>query len=64
MPVAPHVTYPGVYIQEVPSNVRTITPVDTATTAFIGQALKGPVDEPVVINSFAQPFRYLPYCNA
>ncbi|MFN2183316.1 MAG: phage tail sheath family protein [Anaerolineae bacterium] len=53
MPVAPQVTYPGVYIQEVPSDVRTIVPVDTATTAFIGRALRGPVNEPVICNGFA-----------
>jgi uncharacterized protein len=53
MPVAPPVSYPGVYIQEVPSDVRTIVPVDTATTAFVGRALRGPVNEPIVINSWA-----------
>jgi phage tail sheath protein FI len=53
MPVAPAVSYPGVYIQEVPSDVRTITPVDTATTAFIGRALRGLVNQPIVINSYA-----------
>jgi hypothetical protein len=53
MPVAPAVSYPGVYIQEVPSDVRTITPVETATTAFIGRALRGPVNQPIVINSYA-----------
>jgi phage tail sheath protein FI len=54
MPVAPHVTYPGVYIQEVPSQVHTITPVPTSTTAFVGRALRGPVDEPVLIHSPAE----------
>jgi len=53
MPVAPPVSYPGVYIQEVPSDVRTIVPVDTATTAFVGRALRGPVDTQTVINSYA-----------
>ena len=53
MPVAPAVSYPGVYIQEVVSEVRTITPVETATTAFIGRALRGPKDEPIVVNSYA-----------
>jgi len=51
MPVSP--TYPGVYIEEIPSGVRTITGVATSVTAFIGRALRGPVDEPVVINGFA-----------
>ncbi len=50
MPV--HVTYPGVYIEEVPSGVRTIAGVATSITAFLGRARRGPVNEPVVINNF------------
>jgi phage tail sheath protein FI len=50
-------TYPGVYIEEIPSGVRTITGVATSITAFIGRAERGPVDSddksPVTINSFA-----------
>src|SRR6185295_17812796 len=46
-------TYPGVYIEEVPSGVRTITGVATSITAFIGRALQGPVDQAVRIQSFA-----------
>src|SRR3954467_12774307 len=46
-------TYPGVYIEELPSGVRTITGVPTSVTAFVGRAWKGPVDEPVRINSYA-----------
>jgi phage tail sheath protein FI len=46
-------TYPGVYIEEIPSGVRTITGVATSTTAFIGRAERGPVNEPVTINSYA-----------
>jgi phage tail sheath protein FI len=45
-------TYPGVYVEEIPSGVRTITGVATSITAFIGRALRGPVDEAVTINSF------------
>lgn len=45
-------TFPGVYIEEIPSGVRTITGVATSITAFIGRALRGPVDEPVVINNY------------
>lgn len=51
MPVAP--TYPGVYVQEIPSGVRTITGVATSITAFIGRAARGPVNEPVLISSYA-----------
>ncbi len=50
MPVT--VSYPGVYIEEIPSGVRTITGVATSIAAFIGRALRGPTDTPVVINSF------------
>jgi phage tail sheath protein FI len=50
MPVSP--TYPGVYIEEIPSGVRTITGVPTAVAAFIGRAVRGPVNDPWVINSF------------
>ena len=34
MPIAP--TYPGVYVQEISSGVRTITGVATSVAAFIG----------------------------
>lgn len=51
MPVSPN--YPGVYIEEVPSGVRTITGVATSITAFIGRAKRGPVNEAKTINSFA-----------
>lgn len=50
MPVSP--TYPGVYIEEIPSGVRTITGVSTSITAFIGRALKGPVNVATRIQSF------------
>ena len=51
MPVTP--TYPGVYIEEIPSGIRTITGVPTSVTAFVGRTRRGPVDVPVAINSFA-----------
>jgi phage tail sheath protein FI len=50
MPIAP--TYPGVYIEEIPSGVRTITGVATSITAFIGRASRGPANDPVLINNF------------
>ncbi|MES9991915.1 MAG: phage tail sheath C-terminal domain-containing protein [Candidatus Thiodiazotropha sp.] len=50
MPVP--LTYPGVYIEEVPSGVRTIVGVATSITAFIGRAAKGPVNDPITINNF------------
>jgi uncharacterized protein len=39
MPLAP--TYPGVYIEEISSGVRTITGVATSVTAFIGYTVRG-----------------------
>jgi len=45
-------TYPGVYIEEIPSGVRTITGVPTSITAFLGRAPRGPTNEPTTINSF------------
>src|SRR6185503_3306786 len=55
------VSYPGVYIEEIPSGVRTIAGVATSITAFVGRALRGPTDadadSPVVINSFGDYVR-------
>ncbi|NJP82941.1 phage tail sheath family protein, partial [Streptomyces sp. AA8] len=51
MPVK--VSYPGVYIDEVKSSVRTITGVPTSIAAFVGWAPRGPVDGPVHITSWA-----------
>lgn len=51
MPVT--LSYPGVYIEEVPSGVRTIVGVATSITAFIGRALRGPVDTQTRIQSYA-----------
>ncbi|MAG93439.1 MAG: hypothetical protein CMJ48_06795 [Planctomycetaceae bacterium] len=50
MPLTP--TYPGVYIEEISSGVRTITGVATSITAFVGRARRGPVNAPVTINNF------------
>jgi len=51
MPVRP--TYPGVYVEEIPSGVRTITGVATSITAFIGRAKRGPVNVATTIESYA-----------
>jgi phage tail sheath protein FI len=47
------VTYPGVYVQELPSGVRSIVGVSTSLTAFIGRAPRGPVNTPTAISSYA-----------
>ena len=51
MPVTP--TYPGVYIEELPSGVRTITGVATSIGAFVGWAPKGPTTEATLVTSFS-----------
>ena len=52
MPAA--LSFPGVYIEEIPSGVRTITGVATSITAFVGRARRGPVNDPVRVQSFAE----------
>ncbi len=47
------VSYPGVYIQEVPSGVHTITGVSTSIAAFLGRTSKGPINKAVRILSLA-----------
>jgi hypothetical protein len=51
MPVTP--TYPGVYIEELPSGVRTISGVATSITAFIGYVPRGLDNRAKRISSFA-----------
>jgi phage tail sheath protein FI len=51
MPVT--LSYPGVYIEEIPSGVRAITGVATSITAFVGRAARGPVNQAVLVNGFA-----------
>ncbi len=46
-------TYPGVYIEEIPSGVRTITGVSTAIGAFVDFFPRGPMNRAVEIFSFA-----------
>jgi uncharacterized protein len=52
MPVA--LSYPGVYVEEIPSGVRSITGVATSVTAFVGRARRGPTDKdgPVTVTSY------------
>ncbi len=46
MPIKP--TYPGVYIEEIPSGVRTIVGVSTSIAVFIGRAKKGQLNKPLL----------------
>jgi phage tail sheath protein FI len=49
----PLLNFPGVYIEEIPSAVHTITGVATSIAAFAGWTAQGPVDEAVLITSFS-----------
>ena len=51
MPITP--TYPGVYIEELPSSVHTITGVATSIAAFVGWAPQGPTDYAALVLSWA-----------
>jgi uncharacterized protein len=55
MPV--QVSYPGVYIQEVPSGVHTITGVATSIGAFFGRTARGPINKAVRCLGFADFLR-------
>src|SRR5215217_7120024 len=55
MPV--QVSYPGVYIQEVPSGVHTITGVSTSIAAFFGRATKGKMNKASRLLSYADYVR-------
>src|SRR5215471_17281159 len=51
MPVA--VSYPGVYVEEIPSGVRTITGVATSITTFVGWAARGPIKYAGLVQSWS-----------
>ena len=52
MPV--QTTYPGVYVEERPSGVHTITGVATSDTAFVGATRQGPTNRPIPVHSAAE----------
>lgn len=47
-------TYPGVYVEEIPSGVRTITGASTSVALFVGYTPRGPLDKPVRIFNFGE----------
>ena len=55
--MAVSVSYPGVYVQEVPSGVRTISGVSTSVGLFIGLTSTGPVNEPTRCFSYTDYVR-------
>ena len=52
--MTPSHTTPGVHIEETPPGVRAIEGVPTSVTAFVGRALRGPVDRPVGVTSLVE----------
>lgn len=52
MLVQPKVSYPGVYVVEVPPPPGGIPDIPTGIAAFVGRTRMGPTDEPIMINSF------------
>ncbi len=49
----PTLTFPGVYVEEIPSGVHPITGVATSITAFVGYTERGPANEPTLVLSFS-----------
>ena len=49
----PTFTYPGVYIEEIPSAVHTITGVATSIAAFVGWAPEGPTSKATLVQSWS-----------
>ena len=60
----PHYESPGVYVEEVPSSVRTITGVSTSHTAFVDWFPRGPVNKATRVNSFGAFARVFGGLNA
>lgn len=57
MPITP--TFPGVYVEEIPSGVHTITGVATSIAAFIDTFERGPLDYAVHLLSMSDFERYM-----
>lgn len=51
-------SYPGVYVEEIPSGVRPIEAASTSTAAFVGLAEMGPDDEARRITSWTEFQKY------
>jgi uncharacterized protein len=49
----PTFSYPGVYIEELPSGVHTITGVATSIAAFVGWAPEGPTSQATLVQSWS-----------
>lgn len=51
--MAPALNHPGVYVQEAPAGAHTIAGVPTSVAAFLGTAMRGPLNQPVRVRDFA-----------
>jgi Bacteriophage tail sheath protein len=49
--MAVQVSYPGVYIDEIPSAQHSIPQIPLSITAFMGNAIKGPINTPIRIKN-------------
>ncbi|MFD0346206.1 hypothetical protein ACFQ0M_09240 [Kitasatospora aburaviensis] len=47
-------SYPGVYVEEIPSGVRTISGVPTSVTAFLGRTRRGVPNTPTTVFGFEE----------
>ena len=45
--------FPAVHVDEQPSERRAVERLPTSIAAFVGRALRGPLDDPVALSSFA-----------
>ncbi len=52
--ITPQVSYPGVYVVELPEGPPAATGVPTSITAFLGRTLIGRVNTPTLLTSFGQ----------
>ncbi|MFT6557693.1 MAG: phage tail sheath protein FI [Sneathiella sp.] len=51
-------TYPGVYVEPIISPAPGDQGVATSLTAFVGRAMMGPVNEPILLNDFGEYEKY------
>ena len=54
----PTLTYPGVYVEEVPGGARPLQIASTSTAAFVGLAQMGPDDDVLRVTSWTEFQRY------
>jgi phage tail sheath protein FI len=50
----PEFESPGVFVEEIPNDAHAIEGVSTSKAAFVGRTLRGEVDQPIELTSFAE----------